>query len=103
VTCPSTNTIYISTTQSYTATSSLTSKSTLTTLTFTDTISTKITIIDTMTDTIAITYYTTDVQYSTITRMLAPSPSQLPKNKCTCVFQLCNKIDLFLLIINNIV
>jgi hypothetical protein len=99
----STKTMYFSTTQSYTyAPSKLTSKSTLTfTLTFTDTFSTIITISDILTNTIAITYYSTDVQYSTITRILAPSPS--PINKCTCNIPLCNKLDLVLLTINNIV
>jgi hypothetical protein len=45
----------------------------------------------------------TDIQYSTITRITAPSPSIVPKNKCTCVLPLCNKIDLVFLTINNIV
>jgi hypothetical protein len=101
----STSTMYYSTTRKYTyAPSKLTSKSTLIfTLTFTDTFSTIITISDILTDTIAMTYYTTDIQYSTVTLIIAPSPSIVPKNKCTCVLTLCNKIDLVLLTINNIV
>jgi hypothetical protein len=52
-------------------------------------------------DTVELLCFNTDVQYSTITRMIAPSPS--PIKKCTCVFPLCNRIDLVLLTINNIV
>jgi hypothetical protein len=62
-----------------------------------------ITIFGTMIDKDTFINYETFVQYSTITRILAPSPSQLPKNKCTCNIPLCNKLDLVLLTINNIV
>jgi hypothetical protein len=93
--------MYFSTTQSYTATyASYTSTSTLTN---SNTYSTIITIIDTITDTDSMTYYTTDIEYSKITRIIAPSPSIVPKNKCTCALPLCNKLDLVLLTINNIV
>jgi hypothetical protein len=47
--------------------------------------------------------FSTNIQYSTITRILALSPSSLPMNKCTCIIPLCNRIDLVLLTINNIV
>jgi hypothetical protein len=57
----------------------------------------------TFTDTDILVSFSTDVQYSTITMMMAPSPSIVPKNKCTCNIPLCNKLDLVLLTINNIV
>jgi hypothetical protein len=57
----------------------------------------------TFTNTISLLNISTDIQYSTITRMIAPSPSILSKDKCTCVFSLCNRLDLVLLTINNIV
>jgi hypothetical protein len=62
-----------------------------------------ITITDTMTNKDTFTNYETYIQYSTITRIVAPSPSIVPKNKCTCIIPLCNKLDLVLLTINNIV
>jgi hypothetical protein len=106
VTWSSTNTMYFKTTRSYTATSSLyTIESTLTIYTYynhyfetylkTDFV--------TIIDTDILISFSTVILYSTITRLLAPSPSILQKNKCTCALQLCNKIDLVLLTINNIV
>jgi hypothetical protein len=88
--------------QSYTATSTIIYSSTLkisNSPTYTNSQIISITIINT--DIYTITYSLTDIQYSTITRMLAPSPS--PMNKCTCIIPLCNKLDLVLLTINNII
>jgi hypothetical protein len=95
--------MYFSTTQGYTYVSSpYTLGSTLTISYYSSyTDSLILTIIDTITSKDTFTNYETYVQYSTITRIIAPSPS--PINKCTCVFQLYNKIDLVLLTINNIV
>jgi hypothetical protein len=98
--------MYYSTTRKYTyAPSKLIAKSTLTIsyYSITNTYSSLITIIDTMTNIDTFTNYETYIEYSTITRILASSPSQLPKDKCTCNIPLCNKIDLVLLTINNIV
>jgi hypothetical protein len=97
--------MYFSTTQSYTYLYKILipSEKATTTMTYSDTYSLIISIIDTMTNMDTFIDYETYVQYSTITRLLAPSPSILPKDKCTCVFKLCNKIDLVLLTINNIV
>jgi hypothetical protein len=57
----------------------------------------------TFTETDILVSFSTYIQYSTITRIVAPSPSILPKNKCTCIIPLCNRLDLVLLTINNIV
>jgi hypothetical protein len=97
----STSTIYFLITHAYTATYA--SYTITSTLTNSDTYSTIKTVIDILGNTDTMAYYTTDIQYSTITMILAPSPSIVPKDKCTCVFQLCNKLDLVLLTINNIV
>jgi hypothetical protein len=98
------STMYFSTTRSYTETLTLTSSSTLTNIMVDHYIETySYTDFDTFMDTDILINIITDIQYSTITMKLAPSPSQLPKNKCTCVLPLCNKIDLVLLTINNIV
>jgi hypothetical protein len=87
----STTISYIYTFSSYTLTTSYS-------ITYTNSqiISTK----NTVTNIIAFTYYTSNLEYSTITRILAPSPSYLPKQKCTCIIQLCNKINLILILIN---
>jgi hypothetical protein len=100
----STNTLYFSTTQSYTYSLLYTSGLVFFTSHYTSYVNTLIiSTTNTLTITNSLTYYSTDIQYSTITRILAPSPSILPKNKCTCVLTLCNRIDLVLLTINNIV
>jgi hypothetical protein len=97
----STSTMYYSTTQSYIYTFLSNTLTTSYSPTYTNSliISTK----NTIANTNSLTYYTTNIQYSTITRVMAPSPSLLPKDKCTCNIPLCNKLDLVLLTINNIV
>jgi hypothetical protein len=92
--------MYFSTTRSYTKASSskLTSKSTLTsTITISYTISAKITNSNTFTNTIALTYYTTYIQYSTMTIKMMPSPS--PKTILNDKVEL--NADLLLITINS--
>jgi hypothetical protein len=100
-----TNILYLYTTQSYTATSSPYSSTLTLKISYYSSYMENYLYTDCniLTDTNSMTYYTTDIQYSTITRIIAPSPSIVLKDKCTCILPLCNKIDLVLLTINNIV
>jgi carbohydrate-binding DOMON domain-containing protein len=72
----SVNTIYLTTSRSYTETKSPYSSSTLT-ISYSKTYAytTKLTTTNTNTNTNSLTYYTTDTLYSTITRSLLPSPT----------------------------
>jgi hypothetical protein len=53
---------------------------------------------NTMTSINSLTYYTTDVRYSTITKILYSSSSQFPNDEFTCNVQSCNDIELFILL-----
>jgi hypothetical protein len=96
-----TNTWYYLTDYQYTATSILIYTLTQTSSYYSSYIESSI-IIDynTITNKNVLISFSTDIQYSTITMILAPSPTYLPKQKCTCIIQLCNKINLILISIN---
>jgi hypothetical protein len=90
--------LYYSTTQSYTATP-IYSKYTLTnTIVPVYTFSSIKTIIDILNDIDTMTNYETYVQYSTITRIIYSSESQLRKDETSGITQSCNNIELFILL-----
>jgi hypothetical protein len=94
--------MYFSTKKGYTYASGILTYSSTLTISYSPTYTNSkiISITNIKTDIYTMTYSLRDIHYSTITSIIAPSPSILPKNKCTCVFQLCNKINLVLISIN---
>jgi hypothetical protein len=91
-----TNTMYISTSQGYTYVSDISTLTNTITNHYFETI--LYTNCNIMTETDVLIKFSTDIQYSTITRIEAPSPSIVPKCEFTCNVQSCNNIDLFILL-----